>query len=42
MKARKEVDEYVKQMAVFVHSGIKKLYSHLIRTKDKVNCLKNS
>ena len=31
--ARKEVDEYVKQMAVFVHSGIKKLYSHLTKNK---------
>ena len=31
--ARKEVDEYVKQMAVFVHSGIKKLYFHLTKNK---------
>ncbi len=28
---RKEVDDYVEQMAVFIHAGIEKLYLHQIR-----------
>ena len=31
--ARKEVDEYVKQMAVFIHYGIRKLYFHQMQQR---------
>ncbi|MCG8500910.1 MAG: hypothetical protein MJB12_10950, partial [Firmicutes bacterium] len=30
---RKEVDDYVEQMAIFVHSGIEKLYFYQIRSE---------